>query len=952
MENNMTTEYPRGSEWRRWDLHFHTPSSYDVKNNVSNQEIVECWKTHGLSVVAVTDHHIMDVQRIKKLMELSYNNNITVLPGIEFLSDARGRDPIHFIGIFSETSNIDYIWGQLLNCTNLKNTLQKNPNEIYCDLPETVELIHKLGGIVTIHAGSKSNSLENITNALPHAMAQKEDIFNIVDIFEIGKIEDINCYENNVFKSMGRKSIVLCSDNHDISNYNIKTPLWIKADPNFSGLKQAILEPDRICIRETPLAIDRILNNSTKILKRLSITWENNYAGNRGKWFKDITIDFNPEMSVIIGNKGSGKTAIAEITALLSNTRNEKDFVFLNSQKFRQKGLAKNFIAKLAWKADNIECRKNLNETSENTSPELVHFVPQKSFEKYCNDSDEDFVSEINNVVFSRMDNEDKLGFSNFNALVENQKRPIKIKKEELAIQIKNINEQIKELEQERDEDFVATYQKQYDKINIEIEEHNKIKPLEVLPPKDLNTPEYNSLVQKKKELEDKIKAKEAEKNELAKQLSQINLIQTSIENLKEIIDNKFSDIQNQLAQLGINSADILNYKISLKPLNDKYIDIINKRNELLKEINTSEDNGDLGSIIKEKIKIEESMEAFNKENTGKLTSYQKYIEESNIWKQKNELLQQKKKDIEIKLTELGDLSDSKLIKKIQELRQKRYNIIANIFNCLEKEVEIYTKFKQSIINFINTYKAKIEQYDISIESGIYLKSDFVKNLTESYIDNSVAGPFRGTDGVKNIKEIIEKYDFNSLEQTLNFIKDIEFKFDNFNTKKCFHSMFKKNQYENFWDYLCNLNFIDSRYSLRLYGKSLNELSPGEKGSLLLIFYLLLDARDIPLILDQPEDNLDNESVAKILVPFIKEAKKRRQIIIITHNANLAVVSDAEQIIRVNIDKKNDYTFSYESGSLESYIIKDVVNVLEGTKKSFNKRHDKYEIVGVRDAGD
>lgn len=102
----------------------------------------------------------------------------------------------------------------------------------------------------------------------------------------------------------------------------------------------------------------------------------------------------------------------------------------------------------------------------------------------------------------------------------------------------------------------------------------------------------------------------------------------------------------------------------------------------------------------------------------------------------------------------------------------------------------------------------------------------------------------------------------------------------------------------------------------------------------------------IPLILDQPEDNLDNESVAKILVPFIKEAKKRRQIIIITHNANLAVVSDAEQIIRVNIDKKNDYTFSYESGSLESCIINDVVNVLEGTKSSFNKRHDKYEIVG------
>ena len=108
----------------------------------------------------------------------------------------------------------------------------------------------------------------------------------------------------------------------------------------------------------------------------------------------------------------------------------------------------------------------------------------------------------------------------------------------------------------------------------------------------------------------------------------------------------------------------------------------------------------------------------------------------------------------------------------------------------------------------------------------------------------------------------------------------------------------------------------------------------------------MLDARDIPLILDQPEDNLDNESVANILVPFIREAKKRRQIVIITHNANLAVVSDAEQIIRVKIDKQNNNKFSFASGSLESNIVNDVIDVLEGTRQSFNKRHDKYDIAG------
>lgn len=73
-----------------------------------------------------------------------------------------------------------------------------------------------------------------------------------------------------------------------------------------------------------------------------------------------------------------------------------------------------------------------------------------------------------------------------------------------------------------------------------------------------------------------------------------------------------------------------------------------------------------------------------------------------------------------------------------------------------------------------------------------------------------------------------------------------------------------------------------------------------------MIFYLLLDLRDIPLIIDQSEDNLDNQSVAKVLVPFIKAAKKRRQIILVTHNPNLAVVADSDQVIYVKIDKENN----------------------------------------------
>lgn len=94
-------KYPTGSEWRIWDLHFHTPASYDYKNKaVTNEEIIDILASNNVSVVAITDHHIIDVARIKQLQSLGVNKNITVLPGIEFCSELGGSESVHFIAIF------------------------------------------------------------------------------------------------------------------------------------------------------------------------------------------------------------------------------------------------------------------------------------------------------------------------------------------------------------------------------------------------------------------------------------------------------------------------------------------------------------------------------------------------------------------------------------------------------------------------------------------------------------------------------------------------------------------------------------------------------------------------------------------------------------------------------------------------------------------------------------
>jgi ABC-type cobalamin/Fe3+-siderophores transport system ATPase subunit len=149
---------------------------------------------------------------------------------------------------------------------------------------------------------------------------------------------------------------------------------------------------------------------------------------------------------------------------------------------------------------------------------------------------------------------------------------------------------------------------------------------------------------------------------------------------------------------------------------------------------------------------------------------------------------------------------------------------------------------------------------------------------------------------------------------------------------------------QGFYDFLFSLDYLKPIYELKLDKKILDELSPGEKGTLLLVFYLMIDREDIPLVIDQPEDNLDNKSVFQVLTRFIKSAKKRRQIIIVTHNPNLAVGADAEQIIYVELDKRGGKNkFKHEVGSIEDPTINArLVEILEGTMPAFDKRKLRY----------
>ena len=124
----------------------------------------------------------------------------------------------------------------------------------------------------------------------------------------------------------------------------------------------------------------------------------------------------------------------------------------------------------------------------------------------------------------------------------------------------------------------------------------------------------------------------------------------------------------------------------------------------------------------------------------------------------------------------------------------------------------------------------------------------------------------------------------------------------------------------------------------------INEGSPGQKSAAILAF--ILNSGTNPLIIDQPEDDLDNSLIYNLIVKSIRKMKKKRQIIVVTHNPNIPVLGDAEGIIILERDKngKVSYRKDKKAGCIEEKTIRDgICSIMEGGEEAFRKRERKYQ---------
>lgn len=1034
MENN----YDRGSQWIKCDLHVHTPFSIEhhygdgQTDAVWDKFITDLESLRAeYKIIGINDYLFLDgygkVLDYKKRGRLA--NIDLIIPVVEFRIDKFGSvsqdNPfkrVNFHVIFSDELKPEVIQQQFLNALNadyklfadyesnegdwngvitkenlihLGEKLKESSNGAlngsslkigfqslnipYSQLIEKLKNHQLRGKYLTAVGKTEWDAMRWESSA-----AEKKSIINKVDFVFIAS-ENVEAFHKSK-KSLTNQSVndllLDCSDAHTYSNEaQIKDRIgncytWVKINPTFRGLKYLLYEPeDRIYIGETPAVHLRVQQKLTLYIKEIAIDQVDGYNGSKGNWFKQQLVHPSKELTAIIGNKGKGKSAITDIIGLLGNSHNFEYFSFLNNKKFRKNGLARNFEANLVWENGHTK-PMNLHDEVDTDLEEKVKYLPQRYFEELCNEieNNENFKKEINQVVFTHLDETERLGQPTFEDFMTLKKQSAEESIEELRQKLSDIHEDLVSLQKKGTVEFKKNLNSKIDILEAEIESHKKNEPTNPYQEEDDEEDEGDGDNANEERGENFHKLQQAttelavlntERDELLDKLTNLNNDLTILGQLRDRLvneDARISEFRHQesevLEPFDISIEDIYPMpKINLVPVDEVISE--KEKGKLRAEIQLGRvaynplEHGQIiekeDDILNKRIGIKESeIEAISATLDAKEKAIESYNNAIAVWQR---VLAEKTGDTENPSpgtfnyfkNELKYITDE-LEGEIKGMKNSRDEITKAIYGKKKSIVDIYAHFKSNIDEKLAKNMEEIDEYDISLEASMQIRN-FSPNFLD-FIDKNRAGTFRGQEIAEAVvKEAVDKANPNSEESIMEFLHELtdKLEYDNEVKQNPFHQIKESKELKDLYDYLYGLKYLDEKYELKFAGKSIEQLSPGERGAALIVFYLLLDKDEKPLIIDQPEDNLDNQSVYEILVPFIRQAKKKRQLIIVTHNPNLAVVADAEQVIHVELDKKNNNTFSFKSGGIENPTInKGILDILEGTKPAFDKRKMKY----------
>lgn len=744
-----------------------------------------------------------------------------------------------------------------------------------------------------------------------------------------------------VEKYNGCKPCIHGSDAH--TNEKVGKPdldryTWIKGDLRFEALRQICIEPaDRVLVGSTPP------NNqiSSNIIEEAFIT--------NADWIAPSNIQLNAGLVAIIGARGSGKTALADLIAVGGTAISTQlsDASFIN----RAKEYLTTVDIALKWQTGNSTHQiVGEIEFEDLIDYPRVQYLSQQFVDKLCSSEGmtDELMNEIERVIFVSHSQEDRLGFTDFQELLSQRAA---IPRQERENQQEIIETSSKELNAERIKKLnLPSLRKKFDEKDglIKTDKDNRKKL--VTTDNSLRLNEFQTVSTALDKVTLLLEKAQKRRQSLGELKQEINKAQASIfPNYTKKLSSTFSSTElttNQWQEFEIDFKGD-----TLKIVNEEIV----KADKAVSEIKgkplpiTKYDETSLlpRGVVLEKVNFETLVQEVARlkhligVDSEKGKQYTRLSEK--IIKDGADLEKIKRQIVDAE----GVASRSKAI---QETRKTAYN---EVFKAIIEEEKQLTELYQPLMDNLTNQKGSLSKLTFKVQRTANIMA--WASAGEELLDLRKNGAFKGKGTLYNhaSNELKKIWETGTADEISDAIA--KFRIDHEQSILEHTQVEKTDQigYANWLNkvssWLYSTEHIAVNYSVQYDSVDIRQLSPGTRGIVLLLLYLAIDKEDDrPLIIDQPEENLDPKSIFDELVPLFREVKRRRQIIIVTHNANLVVNTDADQVIIANCGPHRPNKLpeiNYTSGGLENPIIRrQVCAILEGGEDAFKERAKRLRV--------
>lgn len=918
-----------GNRWHKCDLHLHTPASLCFRDrSVTAKQWVQEALDKGLNCVAVTDHNTNEwIDPIKAAAE---GTGLTVFPGVEITcSDAK----VHLLILFDKDKTGQDVYDFLLKSDIERNDFGQQDAHTNKNIEEIARLAHERGALIIPAHIDEFNGICQVGNKILKDFLELPFI-NAVQVVHQGFIDDdrkginkelkgyygrqieedrIKTWRTAVRESQARKKAILTFSDNPHEKGDSKHGLWgmgrrytwikMEAEPRLEGLRQAFLS-DEFRIKNDFDCPDGMLPFSPpkQWLKKLVV--RNTEVTHPED---SIEIEFSPQLTTIIGGRGSGKSTVLRfIRSLFQNKVSElkrlgdNSFVYKDFQNFfriAQGGveggvLKEGTVITLYCQRHGTDYKVEYKQVSKHENERAIHRFDSITG-KYSKDESEGLIDLFEFDIFS-----------------QKQIYDIGTKTNSLRDRIDSEVPEIAEIKNQLEELRNKYYEKSTEVRSIQ------------------------SKVAKKAKLQTEIADLQERRGKLFKG-NQLLKERELFEHQEEMVESVKSEIEENLELLEEFVRDFSIPGIEQVDSNQ------DKRLAKIFEKNRSS----LKSWL-EGIKIQ-------KEELKKVLDHFLIDVQQSSWHLENETSKENFEKTKEDLVAAGySLEDIERVN--EELGRKKRQV-----EEIEKE--------EDRLSAILTQKEKTKKEFFKVRGKLTRKrKDFLSNLLKNSNVKATVAPYRDAEDFENqLRKILNTYgyraDFDRFKDDLlrgkaeencqAFIERV-YEYRKGGDRELFPrvdgrllSSFKglEGQQLDNLDLLAPEDEIKIEYKPNTSSsfKPISNLSPGQKTASILT--ILLTHKDTPLILDQPEDDLDSFLIYDLIVEQLKRSKEFRQIIVVSHNANIPVNGDSEHIIIMNSESK--LVEKMEEGSIDKREVKEfVLKVMEGGKAAFDYRSKRYKV--------